>query len=216
MSQGLESYRSFLLTRQIDKDVRHLYVVPFVLSNNNKNAGSLHNTGTRGETNRHAVLFPAALYIKHDLPPWGFHLPWSPMCEGSKASFSLAPTSFSCPPGRPTPLFFLAYAYFLSFLFLLDVLLLSHASMPQHVPFFLFFWTLIVSTLLCSQGRIICCLKWAVPVLSPIVPTEIIRKVLTGFTVSSVQTLPFCEMLSSHRIRKNRDIIHNFHFGPTL
>ena len=160
--------------------------------------------------------FQQPFTVKHDLPPWGFHLPWSPMCEGSKASFSLAPTSFSCPPGRPTPLFFLAYAYFLSFLFLLDVLLLSHASMPQHVPFFLFFLTLIVSTLLCSQGRIICCLKWAVPVLSPIVPTEIIRKVLTGFTVSSVQTLPFCEMLSSHRIRKNRDIIHNFHFGPTL
>lgn len=64
MSQGLEFCGLFLLTRQIDKDVRHLYVVPFVLNNNNKNAGSLHNTGTRRGNNRLAVLFPAAPYSK--------------------------------------------------------------------------------------------------------------------------------------------------------
>lgn len=59
--------------------------------------------------------FQQPFTVKHDLPPWGFHLPWSPMCEGSKASFSLAPTSFSCPPGSPTPLFFLSICLFLVF-----------------------------------------------------------------------------------------------------
>lgn len=152
---------------------------------------------------RRNCSFPS-IKTKSALEPhtWNQTVQWSFFLPGTKPLF--------CLPESPKSLFFLVscnihfFPLFLSFHFScwLPCFFLTQPNMPQHVPFFLeadcfhYYLPSKYSYLLPERSG-----GCSVPAC---VPTEIIRKDLTGFTVpwmkTSNQILPLCEMSSLPQI----------------
>lgn len=225
VSQGLQSCRLFAPEREIDKSgISYMWSHLFTTAMTKMQALTFPSWHWFSrETSRPTVLFPGAHPVKHDLPTTGEEellLPLhqdlvsfgAPYVESNSAMKFLSPWHQApfLPARKPQVSLFLSimqhtlFSFFFVFLlFLLIVLLLSHTTKYASArTFFLeadcFHYYLPSKYNYLLPERSSGC---SVPAC---VPTEIIRKDLTGFTMpwmkTSNQILPLCEMSSLPQI----------------